>query len=140
MAQLKFSIPLPLWDRNQGRLAEIQAAHERAVADIAARQLAIGTEIREAQTRALGYASVLAELRGRAATQARENTALIEQSVASGMSSFLIIFESRRQSLEIDLVTLETESQLVTAITDWQTRTGRITGIFKAATVPTSVK
>ncbi len=136
MVQLKFSLPLPLWDRNQGRIAETQAAHERALADIAARALAIQTEIREARTRALGYADILAQLRGTATTQAKQNTALIEQSIASGTGSFLAIYESRRQHLALALSALDTETQFVTAVTDWQTRAGLLPGIKSSRETP----
>ncbi len=136
MAQLKFSLPLPLWNRNQGRIAETQATHERALADIEARSLAIQTEIREAHTRALGYADILAQLRGTASTQAKQNTTLIEQSIASGTGSFLAIYESRRQSLTLALTSLEIEMQLTSALTDWETRTGHFPPAVRTALKP----
>ncbi len=136
MAQLKFSLPLPLWDRNQGRITETQATHERALADIDARSLAIQTEIREARTRALGYADILAQLRGTASTQAKQNTALIEQSIASGTGSFLAIYESRRQSLTLALTSLEIEMQLTSALTDWETRSGHFPVAVRTALNP----
>lgn len=129
MAQLKFSLPLPLWDRNQGRLAETRAASERALADIEARRLAIETEIREARTRALGLASILSQINGSTMKLAKQNTARIELSVASGFASFLTIYESRRQHLNLATTALDTQTQLVAAITDWQTRTGQLPGI-----------
>ncbi len=124
MVGLKFGVPLPLWNRNQGRLAELRAAGERAQTQITSRRLAIATEIREAQTRALGLTEILRQLNGTAQTQARQNTERIEQSVASGTGTFVTIYESRRQHLNLALTSLETEMQLASALTDWETRTG----------------
>ncbi|MEO7931846.1 MAG: TolC family protein [Chthoniobacterales bacterium] len=136
MAQLKFSLPLPVWNRNQGRIAETQAAGERAQTQITARQLAISTEIREAQTRATGLAEILRQLDGTAQAQARQNTERIQQSVASGTGTFVSIYESRRQHLTLALTSLETEMQLVSALTDWETRTGHFPAGVRAALKP----
>ena len=133
MGQLKFSIPLPLWNRNPGRLAEVRAAGERAQTQIISRKLAIATEIREAQTRAIGLAEILQQLNETAQTQARQNTERIEQSVASGTGTFVTIYESRRQHLNLALTSLETEMQLVSTVTDWETRTGYFPESVQAA-------
>lgn len=133
MVGLKFGVPLPLWNRNQGRLAELRAAGERAQTQITSRRLAIATEIREAQTRALGLAEILRQLNGTAQTQARQNTERIEQSVASGTGTFVTIYESRRQHLNLALTSLETEMQLASALTDWETRTGHFPESIRTA-------
>ena len=47
------SFPLPLWNRNQGRIAETQASQQRATANVEALDLTIATQVREAQARVL---------------------------------------------------------------------------------------
>ncbi|HEX8372995.1 MAG TPA: TolC family protein [Chthoniobacterales bacterium] len=133
MTQLRVSIPLPLWDRNQGRQAETRAATERRLALVAARKLAIATEIQEAQTKIVGLAEILRQLRSTAQTQAKQNTERIEQSVASGEGSFLTIYESRRQHLDLALSAVETEMQLASALTEWEMRTGHFPAAVRAA-------
>lgn len=123
MVGLEFSVPLPLWNRNQGRIAEAQAAQQRTLAAVAARDLAIATEIREAETRLTGLAAILKKTRGPALDLARRNTELLEQNYASGTSSFLTIYEGGRQQLMLEQSAVETEEMLVAALTDWEVRT-----------------
>jgi cobalt-zinc-cadmium efflux system outer membrane protein len=131
MVGLTVSVPLPLWNRNQGRVAETQAAQQRATAGVEALDLAIATEIREAQARVTGLAGVLTRTRGPAIELARQTTRLNEETYAAGTGSFLTVFESRKQRLAIEQAAIDTEEQLATAITDWETR---------SAFFPTSVR
>lgn len=124
MLGLKVAIPLPLWNQNQGRLAEAQIAQRRAEDALAARDLAIVSEIREARVRAEGLASVVARLRGGALELARRNTKLLQDTYAAGATSFLTVFESRKQRLAVEQNALGAEEQLALAITDWETRSG----------------
>lgn len=123
MAGLQISVPLPLWNRNQGRVAETQAAQQRAQASVAARDLAIDTEVKEAQARLTGLAAILDKTRGPAMELARKNTELLEQTYAGGTTPFLTIFESRRQRLMLEQNAVETEDRFAAAMTDWEMRT-----------------
>lgn len=123
MVGLAFSLPLPLWNRNQGRIAETRAAQERALAQVAARELAIASEIREAEERLTGLAAILNRTRGPTLALARKNTALLEQTYPAGASSFLTVLESQRQWLALERSAIETEARLASAITDWEMRT-----------------
>jgi hypothetical protein len=58
------SMPLPLWNRNQGRVAATEAAQRRDAEDLEARDLAIGAEIREARARVTSFAEVVRKTRG----------------------------------------------------------------------------
>jgi cobalt-zinc-cadmium efflux system outer membrane protein len=133
MVGIGASIPLPLWNRNQGRIAEAQAAQQRASSNIEALDLGIATEVREAQTRVTGLAGVLARTRGAALDLARQNTKLIEETYASGAASFLTVFESRKQRLAIEQTAVEIEEQLAAAITDWEMRTTHFPDTVRAA-------
>jgi cobalt-zinc-cadmium efflux system outer membrane protein len=133
MVGVVVSVPLPLWNRNQGRIAETQAAQQRAAAGLEALDLAIAAEIREAQMRVAGLASVLAKTRGPALELARNTTKLLEETYASGTTSFLTIFESRKQRLAIEQSAIDTESQFAAAMTDWETRTGYFPAAVRAA-------
>jgi cobalt-zinc-cadmium efflux system outer membrane protein len=133
MVGLTVSVPLPLWNRNQGRVAETQAAQQRATAGVEALDLAIATEIREAQARVTGLASVLTRTRGPAVDLARQTTKLNEETYAAGTGSFLTVFESRKQRLAIEQAAIDTEEQLATAITDWETRTAHFPTTVRAA-------
>jgi cobalt-zinc-cadmium efflux system outer membrane protein len=133
MVGIGASVPLPLWNRNQGRIAEAQAAQQRASSNIEALDLGIATEVREAQTRVTGLAGVLARTRGAALDLARQNTKLIEETYASGAASFLTVFESRKQRLAIEQTAVEIEEQLAAAITDWEMRTTHFPDTVRAA-------
>ena len=133
MVGVVVAVPLPLWNRNQGRIAETQAAQERAAASVAALDLTIATEIREAQARVTGLASALTRTRGPALDLARQTTKLIEDTYASGTASFLTVFESRKQRLAIEQAAIDTEEQLAAAITDWEMRTAHFPAAVRAA-------
>lgn len=133
MVGIGVAIPLPLWNRNQGRIAETQAAQQRATAAVAALDLAIATEIREAEARVTGLASVLTRTRGPALDLARQTTKLIEETYASGTASFLTVFESRKQRLAIEQSGIDTEEQLAAAITDWEMRSAHFPAAVRAA-------
>lgn len=133
MVGVVVAVPLPLWNRNQGRIAETQAAKERAAANVAALDLTIATEVREAQARVTGLASVLTRTRGPALDLARQTTKLIEETYATGSASFLTVFESRRQRLAIEEAAIDTEEQLAAAITDWEMRTAHFPAAVRAA-------
>ena len=133
MVGMVVAVPLPLWNRNQGRIAETQAAQQRATAGVEALDLTIATEIREAQARVTGLASVLTRTRGPALDLARQTTKLIEETYASGTASFLTVFESRKQRLAIEQAAIDTEEQLAAAITDWEMRTAHFPAAVRAA-------
>jgi outer membrane protein TolC len=123
---LKFSVPLQLWNRNQGRVAYTRAGQQRAAATVAALALSIATEVREAQARVTGLAAIVEHTRGAASEVARKNTELIEQTYASGTTPFLTILESRRQQLMIQQNAAETEEKFAAAVTDWELRTAHL--------------
>ncbi len=120
---VRVSIPLPLWDRQRGRLAETAAAQERARTGVAARDLAIGTEIREAEARIKGGAALVERSRGAMLDLARRNTQLVSEAYGYGQASFVSIFESQKQQLALERLALESERRLVEAVTDWETAT-----------------
>lgn len=136
MAGLQMSVPLPLWNRNQGRVAETQSAQQRAQASVAARDLAIDTEVKEAQARLTGLAAILEKTRGPAMELARQNTELLEQTYAGGTTPFLTIFESRRQRLMLEQNAVETEDRFAAAMTDWEMRTMQFPAPVLAAFTP----
>jgi len=133
MVGIGVSIPLPLWNRNQGRIAETQASQQRAAANVEALDLTIATQVREAQARVTGLAGVLARTRGPALDLARQNTKLLEETYASGTASFLTVFESRKQRLAIEQAAVDTEEQLAAAITDWEMRAAHFPPAVRAA-------
>lgn len=118
---VRVSIPLPLWDRQRGRLVETAAAQERARTGVAARDLAIDTEIREAEARIKGGAALVERSRGAMLDLAKRNTELVSEAYGFGQASFVSIFESQKQQLALERLALESERRLVEAVTDWET-------------------
>jgi len=122
---LRISVPLPLWDRQQGAIAESRAAREEARAALAALDLAIATEIREAGERLQSLMALLKKAGGEDHRLARENTRLLEATYATGETPFLAVFEGRRQELALRLAAVELEEAWLAAYTEWETRTAR---------------
>lgn len=142
MVGVVVSVPVPIWNRNQGRIAEARAAQQRTMTALQARELAIATEVREAQIRVTGLAEVVAKTRGPAVDLARNNTKLLEDTFASGTIPFLMIFESQKQRLDLEKSALDSEEQLAASISAWETRTGyfssRIRDALAAGHQPTN--
>jgi cobalt-zinc-cadmium efflux system outer membrane protein len=118
---LSVSVPLPLWNRNQGRIAESQATQARSEAELRALDLRIETEVRAASDRLQRLSDILREYRDGSLVLARQNVALAQKGYGDGLVSITAVIQAQQQFIELRLGYLETLAEFERALTDWQT-------------------
>jgi cobalt-zinc-cadmium efflux system outer membrane protein len=123
---LSVSIPLPFWNRNQGRITEAQATQQRAEAELNALDLRIATEVRTAGDRLRRLSDILRQYRDESLKLAEQNVALVQKGYSDGLVNITAIIQAQQQFIELRLSYLETLSEFEWALTDWQTATASI--------------
>ena len=120
------SIPLPLWNRNQGRISEAQATQQRAEAELKALDLRIVTEVQTAGDRLRRLADILRQYRDESLNLSAQNVALTQKGYSDGLVSITAVIQAQQQFVELRLSYLETLAGFERALTDWQTATAFI--------------
>ncbi len=94
---LRLAVPLPLYNRNQGKVREQIGAENQAQAQAAALQLSIRSEIAEARVRAERFGSVLSAYQQNLSPLVAQNTDLLRQGYAVGKIDFTLVVQSQTQ-------------------------------------------
>jgi cobalt-zinc-cadmium efflux system outer membrane protein len=105
------SIPLPLWNRNQGRVAEAVAEERRAVARIAALESSVEAEIATARARVVQLAKL--ERRQRESALAPISTLVQAQQQLANTALRRVRLLAELRQAEIDLETAAAASPLL---------------------------
>jgi outer membrane protein, heavy metal efflux system len=98
---LKLSIPLPLFDRKQGRIRETVALEDRAQKTVEALKLQIGQELADAQQRVKTLAPLLESYTPEILKRAEDNIKLVENGYRQGQVSIVEVIQSRQQFAEL---------------------------------------
>lgn len=132
---VSFSIPLPVRNKNQGRLRELRAERTRAQQGLEARELAVGSEVAAARQRAAqfqkildGYRTALLPL---GETAERDLVAAYQQ----GQVPLFQVIQSQQQRLALEAGAVEAGAAYARALADLQTATG---GNPQLASAPTA--
>jgi cobalt-zinc-cadmium efflux system outer membrane protein len=123
---LSVSIPLPLWNRNQGNIAVAQATQQRAGGELAALDLRIATEVRTAGDRLRRLADILRQYRDESLKLSEQNVALTQKGYSDGLIGVTAVIQAQQQFIELRLNYLDTLAEFERALTDWQTATASI--------------
>lgn len=120
------SIPLPFWNRNQGRVNEAQATQQRAEAELAALDLRIATESQTAENQMRRLLSILHQYREESIKLAEENIALLQKGYADGLVTITAVIQAQQQLTDLRLAYLESLAGFVRAKTEWETATAAV--------------
>jgi cobalt-zinc-cadmium efflux system outer membrane protein len=120
------SIPLPFWNRNQGRVSEAQATQQRAEAELAALDLRIATEAQTAQNQMHRLFDILRQYREDSIKLAEENIALLQKGYADGLVTITAVIQAQQQLTDLRLSYLESLAGFVRAKTEWETATAAV--------------
>lgn len=123
------SVPLPLWNRNQGRISEAQATQLRAEAELKALDLRIATEVQTVENQMRRLLGILRQYREESIKLAEENIALLQKGYADGLVNIIAVIQAQQQLTDLRQSYLDALDAFVRARTDWETATG--------ATLPT---
>jgi len=105
-------VPLPLWNRNQGRIAEALASGRRAGYEVAALERRIASELEIAQQRIDALDAVAREYRERLVQRAERNVALLRQGYAQGLAPISALVQAQEQLAETTASYAQTVGEL----------------------------
>ncbi len=120
------SVPLPLWNKNQGRLSEVQATRQRALAEMRALELQISAEIKNAEKRQIRLAAVLDSYANETTNLANDNLALVQQGYANGLLAVTAVIQAQQQLTALRQSYLDTLGEFLKAKTEWETATATL--------------
>ena len=112
MVGVKFSLPLPLWNANEGRIREANAAAIRAEREVAALAAQIRGEAGGARGEMAGLAKVISSIADVLIPQARQIEEQRQTAYGIGQTAFLEVVRARGGRFELEV-------QLVTALRDY---------------------
>ena len=118
---LALNVPLPLWNRNQGRVAEAHANERRARARLAARERAVEAEIEAARRRATELSRVAREYEESLLPRAQRNVELLERAYRQGLVAITTLVQAEQQLADTVLRRAETLGELRQAEVDLET-------------------
>lgn len=118
---LALEVPLPLWNRNQGRVAEAHADERRARARLAARERAVEAEIEAARRRASDLSRVAAEYHESLLPRSRRNVELLERGYRQGLVAITALVQAQQQLADTILRHAQTLGELRQAEIDIET-------------------
>lgn len=109
----KLTVPLPFFDRNQGRIAEARAREIRAEESIEALKLEISQEVNDALNRVNALAAILGTYESGILKAAEDNVKLVESGYRQGLAGITEVIQSRQQFANL-------KSSYINAIRDYQ--------------------
>jgi cobalt-zinc-cadmium efflux system outer membrane protein len=101
MLGVKVSIPIPLWNQNQGRIAEAEAAAERARLEADAVRFNANAEANAARSEMTALANLLSDLDSKLLPKAAELEERLRQSYAAGQTSLTETLRARDRRLQL---------------------------------------
>ena len=123
---LSVSIPLPLWNRNQGRISEAQATRQRAEAELAALDLRINSETQTTENQMRRLLDILRQYREESITLAEQNISLLQKGYADGLVNITAVIQAQQQLTDLRQAYLDALGEFNRARTDWETATAAV--------------
>jgi cobalt-zinc-cadmium efflux system outer membrane protein len=98
---LRFRIPLPLWNRNEGNIQAAQATHERKEKETEALGRTIRLEVEAAKAEMLEWLKLSTELNDVLIPLAEEQATSSEKAFNAGQGELQAVFRSREKRLQL---------------------------------------
>ena len=121
---VNLSIPLPLVNRNQGRIAEATSAGDQAYSRIEALKLGIGNEVASVYAEAARLQQVIAQYQRNMLPLSERNVRLAQQGYNQGLVSIVEVVQAQRQQGELNGAYLNTLDQYLQALARLHTASG----------------
>lgn len=118
---MRVSVPLPLWNRNQGRVAEQLATASQAQAQIEALKLTIRLEIETARERARLLKDVLGSYNQQVLPLLQQSTETLRSGYAAGQTNLADIVQNRVQQFSLQTSQVEAQRNYALALVELQT-------------------
>jgi cobalt-zinc-cadmium efflux system outer membrane protein len=104
---LRFKIPLPLWDKNEGGIAEAEAKKERKRLEAVALARSIRLEAETTRSEMEEWAKLTRELSDALLPQAEEQARLSDEAFRKGQGDIQTVFRSREKRLQLAAARLD---------------------------------
>jgi cobalt-zinc-cadmium efflux system outer membrane protein len=121
---LRLSIPLPLFDRKQGRIRETRALEDRAEKTVEALRIQIAQELADAMNRVKTLAPLLESYEPGILKRAEDNVKLVEDGYRQGLTSIVEVIQSRQQFAELKSSYIDTLREYQQALIDLEIAAG----------------
>ncbi len=109
----RFSLPLPIWNNNSGRIREAEAAAARAEKEVDATLLTANAEVIAARSAMGAYAKLITELDDKVLPAATRIEEQLRSSYSTGQTSLTDVLRARTRRLEL-------QRQRLDALRDYQ--------------------
>lgn len=103
----RISIPLPIWNKNQGEIAEKKAAALRASLETKALAAGITNQVAAARAEMAANAALATETKGNLLPLVVEQTDKLEKAYETGQVDLLTILRAREQRLQLEAAVLD---------------------------------
>ena len=123
MVGVRLSVPLPLWNRNQGEIAETTAARARAVAELEALRLKAQAEASSARKVMERLLPVLDESTGHLAPMAQQQIKLVRDGYSNNRASVQDVLRARDQLLMVEMSAIDALRDFHLARVRWMAAT-----------------
>ena len=120
----KVSIPLPLRNKNQGRILEQQATHRQAEAEVSAVRHAVVAEIAQARSALAKFDPILAQYREGLIPLAEQHFQAVQRAYQQGQESIAPVFQAQQQRFALELDYLTYLARRTTALVALETAAG----------------
>ncbi len=120
----RLTIPLPLFDRKQGLIAEARAREKRAKESVNALKLMIGQEVNDALNRVTSLSTLLETYKSGILKRAEDNVNLVEDGFKKGLVGIVDVIQSRQQFAALTSFYINTVRNYNIAINDLKISTG----------------
>lgn len=121
----RVSIPLPFWNKNQGEIAEKNAAATRAALETKALAAGITNQIAAARAEMAANAKLADETKNKLLPLVNEQTEKLEKAYATGQADLLTILRAREQKLQLESAVLDATRDFHLARIRYETATAK---------------
>ena len=121
----KVTVPLPIFDRKQGLVAEAQAREKRAEENVEALKLTISQEVSDALNRVTTLSDLLETYQTGILKTAEDNVILVEDGFKQGLVAIVDVIQSRQQFAALTSSYINTVRDYYVSLNDLQISTGK---------------
>ena len=118
---LKVAIPLPVWNRNQGRIYSQQATADQASQQVEALALTIRAEVAAAAARAVKLREATLLYSQSVLPLYTKNIGLLKQGFGQGLTEFSQIVQAQNQQVSLRITYLDAQTRFAEAVVDLET-------------------
>lgn len=97
----RLSIPLPIWNQNEGRVDETRATRSRSEAQVEAVNVRILKEIDSARAKVIGLGPVINQYENESLNLAEQNVQLLNQSYRDGLLPIRAVIQGQQQLVDV---------------------------------------